>query len=146
MYYPHNFKVSSTILDSDGMIMHANVHKCRWTLLRFVSQSYHIINMSSCSLSVVLVGLDLHTVSYYSPPVDQVNNYLKYTHRVGVCTLLNKLWKDCVWTWHTSKPDMVGFKDIIFFFFGDSLFLWDILSSFFDNALLFDKVLSAWVI
>lgn len=71
MYYPHNFKVSSTILDSDGMIMHVNLeatrHSGRYSLLRFVSQSYHTIYqhvpMFSFSGSG---GLDLHTVSYYA--------------------------------------------------------------------------------
>ena len=47
---------------------------------------------------------------------------------------------------YTSKPDMVGFKVMMFFLLGDSLFL-DILSSFFNNVLqLFDNVLNAWVI
>ena len=41
---------------------------------------------------------------------------------------------------------MVGFKVIVRFLLGDNLFLEDILSSFFNNVLLFDNVLKAWVI
>ena len=47
---------------------------------------------------------------------------------------------------YIGKPDMVGFKVMMFFLLGDSLFLEDILSSFFNNVLLFDNVLNAWVI